>query len=808
METLIKDLKWSLRMLRRQPGFAAMVIITLALGIGANTALFSVVNAVLLQPLPYHEPERLVRVWSARPEDGVTHGTTSPLDLQDWFEQNESFEDIGGYPALHMRGFVLTGQDRPEEIATSYVAEGFFETLATVALRGRTIERRDHVDGSNTVVVLSHGAWRRRYGADPTIVGQTISLSGRAFTILGVMGPEFEYPNAATEMWAPLSLVPDSGVPRRRSIRWLSVIARLKPGVSIERARAEMATITGRLAQEYPDSNEGLTSATIEPLHAQMVGDIRAGMLTVFAAVGFVLLIGCANIANLVLARAEGRSKEIAVRVALGAGRARLLRQLLTESVLLASIGGVVGMLVGVAGTRYLVAMAPPSIPMLSTVQVDGVALVFTVLLSVATGLLFGTAPALRMAGSNLQGFLKEGARGVGGSGRRGLRSGLVVAEVALVVVLSISASLLIRSYYRLLQVDPGLDPSGVLTLNVTAQSYKYPTRPDYVGFFHDVLERLEKIPGIDSAAMIRPFPLRSDTFEGEDMGFTVPGRPVPPDGQEPEAAMRFTSPNYFRTMRIPLLSGRDFNELDDSDHPLVIIINETAAERYWPDEDPVGSSIQVGENVFPVVGVVGAVQQLSLSKPPEPTFYVNYQQVARVGMTFVLRTRGAPLAAVDAVERAIWEVDPDQPIGQIATMERVLTDSVAEPRFSMTLLSVFAGLALALAAVGIYGVISYTVSQQFHEIGIRMAMGAHTRDVLGMVVRRGMALALTGVAIGWLATWGVSRLLASLLFQVETLDATSYLGATVVLVLVAFAATLLPALRAARIDPVTALRS
>ncbi len=587
--------------------------------------------------------------------------------------------------------------------------------------------------------------------------------------------------------------------------------ARLKQGVSIESARAEMATITGRLAQEYPDSNEGLTAATIEPLHAQMVGDIRAGMLTVFAAVGFVLLIGCANIANLVFARAEDRSKELAVRVALGAGRARQLRQLrqlLTESVLLASIGGVIGMLVGIVGTRYLVAMAPPSIPMLSTVQVDGVALVFTALLSVVTGLLFGTAPALRMAGSNLQGFLKEGARGVGGSGRRGLRSGLVIVEVALVVVLSISASLLIRSYYRLLQVDPGLDPSGVLTLNVTAQSYKYPTRHDYVGFFHDVLEPLENIPGIDSAALIRPFPLRSDTFQGEDMGFTIQGREPPPDGQEPEAAMRFTSPNYVRTMRIPLLSGRDFNELDDSDHLLVIIINETAAERDWPDEAPVGSAIQVGENTFSVVGVVGAVQQLSLSKPPEPAFYVNYRQVARVGMTFVLRTRGSPLAAVDAVERAIWEVDPDQPIGQIATMERVLTDSVAEPRFSMTLLSVFAGLALALAAVGIYGVISYTVSQQSHEIGIRMAMGAHTRDVLGMVVKRGMALALLGVAIGWLATWGVSRLLASLLFQVETLDATSYLGASAVLLLVAFAATLLPALRAARIDPVTALRS
>ena len=667
-------------------------------------------NAVLLQPLPYHEPDRLVRVWSARPEDGVTHGTTSPLDLQDWFEQNASFEDIGGYPALHMRGFVLTGQDRPEEIATSYVAEGFFETLAAAALHGRTIERRDHVDGSNTVVVLSYGAWRRRYGADPSIVGETISLSGRAFTILGVMRPGVEYPNAATEIWVPLSLIPDTGVPRRRFIRWLSIIARLKPGVSIESARAEMATITGRLAQEYPDSNEGLTAAMIEPLHAQMVGDIRAGMLTVFAAVGFVLLIGCANIANLVLARAESRSKEIAVRVALGAGRARLLRQLLTESVLLASIGGVVGMLVGVVGIRYLVAMAPPSIPMLSTVQVDGVALVFTALLSVATGLLFGMAPALRMAGSDLQGFLKQGARGVGGGGRRGLRAGLVVAEVALVVVLSISASLLIRSYYRLLHVDPGLDPSGVLTLNVTAQSYKYPTRPEYVGFFRDVLERLEQIPGVDSAAMIRPFPLRGDTFEGENMGFTIPGRPGhqdPSDGQEPEAAMRFTSPSYFRTMRIPLLSGRDFNELDDSNHPLVIIINATAAERYWPDEDPVGSSIRVGENVFPIVGVVGAVQQLSLSRPPEPVFYVNYQQVARVGMTFVLRTRAAPLGVVDAVERAIWEVDPDQPIQQIATMERVLTDSVAEPRFSMTLLSVFAGLALALAAVGIYGVIS-----------------------------------------------------------------------------------------------------
>ena len=809
MESLVKDIRYGMRTLLSRPGFSAIVILTLALGIGANTALFSVVNAVLLEPLPFSEPDRLVRLWSAYPERDIELGTTSPLDLDDWRSQSVAFENMAGFPNIRLRGFVLTGGDSPEEIETVFVTEGFFETLAVVPQLGRTLSSDDHVEGNNQVVVLSHGAWQRRFGADPGIVGGTVNLSGSPFTVIGVMPPSFEYPYADAEMWAPLSLIPDDGVPRRRFVRWLSVVARLAPGASIEQAQAEMNTVAGRLAREYPEANEGLTGVTLRPLHEQMVGDVRTAMLTVFAAVGFVLLIGCANIANLLLARSEGRRREIAVRVALGAGRGRLLRQLLTESVVLALCGGIIGLALSIWGVRALVAMAPEEIPRLSSVSIDASVLLFTGAMALMTGLAFGLVPALRAAASDPHDALKEGVRGSSaGGGRHAFRGFLVTAEIALVVVLAIGAGLLIRTYSRLLQVDPGIDSSNLLTLSVTAQSYKYPESEQFVAFFEEVIAAVREAPGVEGAAMIRPMPLRADTFSGESFRFSIPGQPEMPAGEERSAVLRFASPGYFKTMGIPMMAGRDFTSRDDRESPLVLVVNKTAADRYWPDEDPVGQKIQVGDSNAEIIGVVGDVRQLSLAQEPSPAVYSAFTQISRVGMTLVVRTTGDPLATLATVQNAIWEVDPDQPITQMATMGDLVLSSVAQPRFSMSLLAIFAALALLLAAVGIYGVISYSVSQRTHEIGLRMALGAETGDVLKLIVRHGLFLASLGIGIGLVGAFLVTRLMESLLYGVAALDVTTFAFVAVLLGVVALLATTVPALRAARVDPMVSLRS
>jgi predicted permease len=809
MESLIKDIRYGVRTLLSRPGFSTIVILTLALGIGANTALFSVVNAVLLEPLAFSEPDRLVRVWSAFPERDLELGTTSPLDLDDWRAQSAAFENMAGFPNIRLRGFVLAGGDSPEEIETVFVTEGFFETLSVVPQVGRAIASEDHVEGNNQVVVLSHGAWQRRFGADPGIVGSTLTLSGLPFTVIGVMPPSFEYPYAEAEMWAPLSLIPDDGVPRRRFVRWLSVVARLAPGASIEQAQAEMNTITGRLALEYPEANEGLTAVTMRPLHEQMVGDVQTAMLTVFAAVGFVLLIGCANIANLLLARSEGRSKEIAVRVALGAGRGRLVRQLLTESVVLAVCGGVIGLALSIWGVRALVALAPQEIPRLSSVGIDGTVLIFTAALALLTGLAFGLVPALRAAASDPHDALKEGVRGSSaGGGRHAFRAFLVTAEIALVVVLAIGAGLLIRTYSRLLEVDSGIDAENLLTLSVTAQSYKYPETSQFIAFFEETIAAVRQAPGVEAAAMIRPMPLRADTFAGESFRFSIPGKPEMPEGEERGAVLRFASPGYFKTMGIPMMGGRDFTPRDDGESPFVLILNRTAAERYWPDEDPVGQTVQFGDSSAEIIGVVGDVRQLSLAQEPTPAVYSVFTQVSRVGMTLVVRTTGDPLSTIATVQRAIWEVDPDQPITQISTMGDIVLGSVAQPRFSMTLLGVFAALALVLASVGIYGVISYSVSQRTHEIGLRMALGAETGDVLKLILRHGLMLAGTGIGVGLVGAFLVTRLLESLLFGVAAMDFVTFASVAVLLGLVALIATTVPALRAARVDPMIALRS
>jgi predicted permease len=808
MEASLKDLRYAVRTLARRPAFSAIVIVTLALGIGANAAIFSVVHAVLLRPLPYPDPGRLVRLWSAFPADGNELETTSPLDLDDWKQQNTVFENLTGVPNVRLSGFVLTGNTEPQEISSTFVSKGFFETFGMPAAMGRTLDEADHLDGANRIVVLSHGSWQRRFGADPAIVGHTITLNDEPFIVAGVMGPNFEYPTAETEIWAPLSLIPESGVPRHRFVRWLQVVARLKKGISIEQARSEMNTIAVRLAEEYPESNERLTAVTIRPLHEVIVGDVRTAMLTVFGAVGFVLLIVCANVANLVLARSEGRTREIAIRAAIGAGRGRIARQLLTESLVLALAGGAAGLAVAAWGIRALIALAPAEVPRLAGVGLDPTVIGFTAFVSLATGMLFGLAPALRIAGSDLQDSLKEGAPGaVGFGGGRNLRSLLVILEVALVVVLAIGAGLLMRSYSRLMNVDPGFNSENLLTMGIAAHTYKYPDRPEYTRFFRNVLERLESVPGVQSVGMIRPFPLRGDTFEGEGFSFTIDGQPPPQKGDEPEAVLRFTGPGYFRTMAIPLLAGRDFTEDDDRDAPLVLIINRAAAERYWSGKDPVGQSILAGRSKATIIGVVGNIRQIELGVEPSPAVYGTYTQTARVGMTFVVKTRGEPLGMIGSIQRAVWEVNRDQPIMQIATMEQVVHESVAQHRFAMALLTLFAALALVLAAVGIYGVISFTVSRQTRETGIRMALGAEPLDVLRCVVTHGMAMSIAGIGLGIVTALVATRFMASLLFQVTANDPITFVTVALLSAAVAFAAALVPALRACRTDPLVALR-
>ncbi len=798
---LLRELRYSARALAQRPGFSAVVILTLALGIGANTAIFSVVNAVLLRPLPYADPDRLVRVWSAFPQDGRELGTTSPLDLDDWREQATAFDAIAGYPAITMSGFVMTGAESPDEITTMHVTEDFFEVFGVPARSGRTLQKADHEEGSNRVVVLSHSAFSQRFGADPGIVGSTRTINGEPFIIVGVMPPGFEYPSADVEMWAPISLIPDSGVPRRRPIRWLNVVARLADGTTVDQATAEMRAVTGRLAQEYPESNERLTAATLRPLHEQLVGDIRPAMLTVFAAVGLVLLIGCANVANLVLARAESRTREVAVRAALGAGKSRLLIQVLSESLVLSIAGGVVGAAIAVAGVRFLTGLAPAEIPRLSAVGIDGGVLAFTFLLSIVTGLVFGAAPAFRVSLTNLSGALRDGARGTGKASGR-FRNVLVVSEIALVVVLAIGAGLLIRTYNSLLRVDPGFDPENVLTLRVSARS-----TDGYVDFLHDAVERIAGLPGVEAVGMGRPLPLRGDTFQGESLEFRIAGRELIDPDNPPEAYMRFAGPGYFEAMGIPLLSGRDFTAGDDRQSPLVMIVSRAAAERYWDGDDPVGTSISAVGQEIPVIGMVGDVRQMALSENPDPVVYVSHRQVPRSGMTFVVRSASDPSALIGAIQNEIWQLRADQPIEDIASMEAVIGASVAQPRFAMALLSLFAALALLLAAVGIYGVVSYSVSRRSREIGIRMALGAEPGAMLRLVIRGSMIMALVGIALGLAGALATTRLMGSLLFGVPAVDPLTFIAVGLLLLGVAFIACAVPALRASHVDPLVALR-
>jgi putative ABC transport system permease protein len=806
---LSQDLGYGLRMLLKNPGFTVVAVIALALGIGANSAIFSVVNTVLLRPLPYQDPDRLVMVWEDNTKGGYPRDTPAAANYIDWRDQNQVFE---GMAAVADMSFNLTGTGEPERIDGRRVSANLFPLLGVQPQIGRAFLPEEDQPGGNRVVVMSHGLWQRRFGSDANITSKSLTLNGESYTVVGVMPPQFQFPGGEDELWVPLALTSQEAANRGR--HYLQVLARMKPGVTLEQAQTEMSTIAARLQQQYPAQNTDL-SAAVTPLHEHVAGDIKPALLVLLGAVGFVLLIACANVANLLLARAAVRQKEISIRIALGASRLRLIRQFLTESILLAALGGVVGLLLSLWGVSLLKAFIPPTIAQAGEVSIDGKVLIFTLLISLLTGLVFGLAPALQASRFNLNETLKEGGRdsAAGSRGNR-IRDLLVIAEVAVSLILLIGAGLLINSFLRLRNVDPGFRTGNLLTMQVELPQQKYADQARRSTFYTELISRIEALPGVNSAAVTNWIPL---VQQGDSIGFSIEGRPDPAPGQgkRPTVVTRVTSPHYFQTMGIQLMQGRVFNEQDKVDSPAVAVINETMARRFWPGEDPVGKRITPGSLTSPdpddwltIIGVAKDVRQFELVADPKPQMYISYMQAGFFAPRhLVVSTAVEPLSLAAAVRRTIWDIDKDQPVSNIRTMEDILSDSIARQRFSMLLLGSFAAVALVLAAVGIYGVMSYSVAQRTREIGIRMALGARRGHVLMLTVGGGLKLVLIGVAIGLVAAFILTRVMSSLLFGVSATDPTTFIIISLVLVSVAALASYIPARRATKVDPMVALR-
>jgi putative ABC transport system permease protein len=791
-------------MLRSRPGFTAVAVMTLALGIGANTAIFSVVNAVLLRPLPYEHSERLVRVMHTEARRGLTGQSHSFPNFADLRAQNDVFEAVTAY---HELDGTMIWNGEPERISGLGVSADFFKVLGTNAQLGRAFLPADEQPGGAPIVVISHGLWQHRFASDPQMIGRDITLNGKSKTVIGVLPAGFQFPfvNEFPEYFTPLD--PKGEMEVQRGANYLRVIGRLKERVEIERAEAAMRTIAARLEQQYPEENTG-QSISLASAHEEMVGGLRPTLYVLLGAVGFVLLIACANVANLQLARAAGRERETAIRVALGAGRGRVIRQLLTESLLLSILGGALGLLLAVWGGGLVFAVVPDDVPHINEAGLDRAVLGFTTVASVLTGIIFGLAPALHASRIDLNEGLKESGRGTT-EGRRGhrLRSLLIISEVALSLVLLVGAGLLIKSFLYLRNTDPGFNSQRVLTASVSLPSAKYPNDEQVVGFYRQLIERVSHLPGVEAASAILGLPF-GDKFISTS--FTIAGQPDPGPGARPIAAGVILTPEYFRALNIPIAKGRVFTERDTAEAPKVLLINETLQRRFFPGEDPLGKYLNLGLNDIHgmIVGVVGDVRQRRLDREVEPTYYVPYQQVPINSMSLAVRTKtDDPMSLVSAVRAVVQELDKDLPLFEVHPMESLVADSIARQRFSMTLLAAFAGLALVLAAVGIFSVMSFLVAQRTHEIGVRMALGALTRDVLKLVMMHGMKLTLVGVSVGLGAAFGLTRLMSSLLFGVSATDPMTFVGVAVVLVSVALLACWVPARRATRVDPMVALR-
>ena len=801
---LWQDLRYGLRMLLRNPGFTIVAVIALALGIGANSAIFSVVNTVLLRPLPYKNPDALVMVWDEQTHLGFPKDTPSPANFLDWREQNTVFE---GMAAMFERSFNLTGAGEPERLDGKRISANLFSLLGVEPQLGRIFTAEEDKPGSR-VVILSHHVWQRRFGGDATIIGRALNLHGEAYTVVGVMPRDFEFPTPQIQLWVPIAFPAEEAA--QRGSHYLEVIARLKPGVKLQQARAEMSTIAARLEKQYPEQNTRIGSV-VTPLHEEVVGNIKPALLILLGAVGFVLLIACANVANLLLARAAARQKEISLRLALGASRARLIRQFLTESVLLAGMGGVVGLLFSLAGIRILRGFTPDTISQVQAINLDAKVLFFTLLVSLATGLIFGLAPATQASNFNLNETLKEGGRDSGASVRGNrIRALLVVGEVAVSFVLLIGAGLLINSFLHLRTLDPGFRTDHLLTAKIELSELKYPDKERRAPFYNELLRRVSALPGVESAAVAGNLPF---TYNGDSMSIAIEGRADPPPDQRLDVVYRAVGPGYFNTMGIKIVQGRDFNEQDKSDSVQAVVISEKTAQHYWPGENAIGKRLKPGLTTsegpwLEVIGIVKDTRQNDFVAPPKMQMYCVHSQINySAPNALVVRTSIDPLSLATSVRNAVWAIDKDQPVSNIRSMEEIVSRAVARQRFSTMLLGIFATLALVLAAVGIYGVMSYSIAQRTREIGIRMALGAQRSDVLKMAVGQGLKLVLIGVAIGVASAFVLTRVMASLLFGVSATDPATFVTISLVLVSVAVLASYIPALRAVRIDPMVALR-
>ena len=808
MNTLLKDLQYGLRMLASNPGSTVVAMIALALGIGANSAIFSVVNAVLLRPLPYKDPSRLIVIWETKLSKGIVQEQVSPPDYRDWVEQQQVFEQIA---ALREQPAVLTGGQLPERVETALISPGAFELLGVKAGLGRTFLSEEAEPGRNRVALLSYGFWERRFGGDPGILGKQAVVDGNSLTIVGVMPRGFRLLDTPSELWMPYTL--DAKELSQRGFRTLRVIGRLKAGVSVDQASGEMRSIAGRIERQYADTNSGYSTKVVA-LRDQLVGDIGPTLWTLLGAVVFVLLIACANVASLLLARAGSRDKEIVLRMALGANPARVLRQLLTESVLLALAGGLLGLALAAWGVAMLAQFGPASLPRLAEINIDWRVMAFTLTVSLATGIVFGLAPALLTVRTDLNSVLKTSGRGNTGSRTRALwRNALVTSEIASCVVLLTGAGLLIRSFLQLESVNPGFRPDHVLTMQIALPETRYSGQKVAL-FYHQLVDRLHALAGVQYAGIARNLPL-----SGADasLNFVVENRPVESAAEQSRAKYRAASADYFAALGIPLVRGRFFDRTDGERTPGVVIINNTMARRFWPNEDPIGKRMKAGfdgSQWCTVVGIVGDVKHTGLDAATNAEMYYHYLQIpselmgfVEGTMTLVLRTQSEPNSMVAAARGEVQKLDPDLAVFNVKTMQDLVGGSLAGARFRTLLLGVFAGIALILAATGLYGVIAYAVTQRTNELGVRMALGAQKSDVLKMVVGEGAQLAAIGIGVGLVVAFPLMRIISRLLFGVNASDPLTFAATSSLILLVALTASYLPALKAIKVDPLVALR-